>query len=103
MELTPTELSAVILTIVGIVLQLLLKRAGKFAEWYQARQDKGTIAVAFALGVSILYFAFSCTPLAADLGIAVSCTRSDAFLVAKAFYLILVGQQGTYLLMRNSR
>lgn len=98
--MTPEQLSAVILTIVGIALQLLFKYAPRVQTWYEAQANKGPIMLAAVVLTGAAYYGLSCTPFAADLGIGISCTVESAFTLVRAIGIIAIGQQLTYLYTR---
>ena len=95
--MTPEQFATLILVILGAGLQLAFKYAPKFSDWYQNNPNKGTLALAFAAVVGIAYSALACTPFAADLSIAVSCSKDTVFLLLRSIFIIASAQQLTYL------
>ena len=100
--MTSTELSTLILAIVGAVLQIVFKYAPKISNWYQASANKGTIMLMFVAVTGAIYVGLSCTPYAAQLGIAVTCDQSTVFNLLRAIFIIASSQQLTYLFGRSS-
>ena len=96
MDITPEQLSALILAGVGIFLQIAFMYFGSFALWYQNHPNKGLVALLFAFGFGVIYFALSCTPWAAQFKIALSCTTDGLFVLGKAIFIIAVAQQTSY-------
>jgi len=99
--MTPEQFATLILVILGIVLQLAFKYAPKFSDWYQNHANKGTLALVFAVAVGVVYSALACTPFAADLNIAVSCSNDTVFLLLRSIFIIASAQQVTYLYTKN--
>ena len=100
--MSPSELSATILAIVGIFLQLTFKYFPKVSTWYQAQSNKGLLMLAFVLTTSGVYFFLSCTPYAAQFGIGITCTTDSLFVLLKAIGTIALSQQLTYLFTRST-
>lgn len=100
--MTPEQLATLILAILGVILQLAFKYAPTFSTWYQNHANKGTLALIFAAGVGCAYVALSCTPFAADLGIAVTCDKTTIFTLLKSIFIIANAQQLAYLFGKNS-
>jgi hypothetical protein len=97
MTTTPQELVTIILGILGVLLQLAFQYLPKFSDWYQNQPNKGTLALAFSVGIGAVYFGLSCTPFAAQLKIALSCTQDGIFVLLNAVFIIATTQQLTYL------
>jgi hypothetical protein len=100
--MTPEQLSTIILTIVGIILQLVFKYAPKVKQWYEVQTNKGPIMLAVVVVTGAAYYGLSCTPYAATLGIGIACTVESAFTLLRAIGIIAIGQQLTYLFTRSS-
>jgi len=100
--MTPEQLASLILVILGVALQLAFKYAPSFSDWYQNHANKGTLALAFAVLVGVVYFVISCTPYAADLGISISCDRASVFTLLRAIFIIASSQQLAFLLGKNN-
>ena len=98
---TPENLATLILGIAGVALQIIFKFAPKISTWYDAQVNKGLWMLGFVVLTGTLYFGLSCTPLAGQFGIQVSCTVPDAVVMAKALFIIAAGQSLTYAYTRN--
>lgn len=98
-----TELSTLILSVVGVVLQLIFKYAPKVSDWYQNQANKGVLMLAFVVLTAGIMFALSCSPFAARLGISLSCTTDTVFQLLKAIFIVASSQQLTYLYTRGSK
>lgn len=99
--MTPEQLATLILAILGVILQLAFKYAPKFSTWYQNHENKGSLALIFAVIVGAGYVGLSCTPFAADLGIAVTCEKATIFTLLKSIFIIANAQQLAYLFGKN--
>ena len=99
--MTPTELSTIILAIVGIILQLVFKYVPKVNDWYQSHANKGALMLGFVVLTGGAYYALACSPFAAELGIAIACTQASIFLLLKAIFIVATSQQLTYLFGRG--
>jgi hypothetical protein len=96
-SLAPDELATLLLGFVGIALQLVFRYVPKVSDWYQALENKGLWMLGFVVLSGVIYFGLSCTPLAGDLGIQLSCTLPDAYLVLKAIFIVAMSQSLTFL------
>lgn len=101
--MNPTELSTMILGIVGAVLQLVFKYWPTASNWYQNQPNKGLLMLVFVFLTGGVLFGLSCTPYAAQLGISLTCTTSTLFDLLRAIFIVAVSQQLTYLYTRGSR
>jgi hypothetical protein len=101
--MTPEQLATTILAIVGVITQLLFMYIPALKKWLDASPNKGLIMLGVILVVSLIYFGLACSALAAQLNIFLSCDVAGAILLAKAFVIIALSQQMTYLFTRNSR
>lgn len=101
--MTPTELSTIILAIVGIVLQLIFKYVPKASDWYQSHPNKGAIMLGMVVLTCVAYYALACSPYAADLGIVLACTQPSIFLLLKSIFIVATSQQLTYLFGRGKK
>ena len=95
-DLSPEQLSAIILAGVGVFLQIAFMYFGAFSQWYQNHPNKGLVSLLFAVGFGVIYFALSCTPWAAQFKIALTCTTDGIFVLGKAIFIIAVAQQTSY-------
>ncbi|MBI5942886.1 MAG: hypothetical protein HY864_00840 [Chloroflexi bacterium] len=100
--MTPTELSALILAIVGAVLQIVFRYAPRVSQWYQAHENKGLLMLVFVTVTGAAYVGLSCTPFAAELGIAVTCDKTTVFTLLRAIFIVASSQQLAYLFTRKS-
>jgi hypothetical protein len=100
--MTPTELSVVILAIVGAGMQIAFRYAPRFSQWYQSLENKGAYALGFSALAGLAYFGLSCTPYAAQLNIAITCTTDSIFALLQSIFIIASSQQLTYLFTRKS-
>lgn len=100
--MTAEQLVTVILSILGVLLQLALKYAPGLSTWYSNHPQKGLVALIASALIGVIYFGLSCTPFAVQLKIALSCTQESAFTLLYAIYIIAMAQQGTYLYTRKS-
>lgn len=99
--MTPTELSSLILAIAGAVLQIVFRYAPRVSDWYQAQENKGVLMLQFVTVTGAVYVGLSCTPFAADLGIAVTCGEDTVFTLLRAIFIVASSQQLAYLFTRN--
>lgn len=98
---TPENMATLILGIAGIALQIIFKFVPAVNTWYDAQVNKGLWMLGFVVLTGALYFGLSCTPLAGQFGIQVSCTVPDAVVMAKALFIIAAGQTLAYVYTRN--
>ena len=99
--MTPEQYAAMILGIFGIALQLVLKYAPKVSDWYMNHAQKGLIALGFSVVIGGAYLALACSPYAAQLHIALTCTEDSVFSLLQAIFIIASTQQLTYLYTRG--
>jgi hypothetical protein len=100
--MTPEQLSAVILSGVGVALQLAFMYFPKFSDWYQSHPNKGLIALAFDVAFGAAYFGLACVPFLADLlKIGLACNAADGFVLLQAIFMIAVSQLGTFLFLKK--
>ena len=98
-----TNLTVIILALVGALIQLLFKYFPKLSTWYTSQPHKALIMIAVVAIVSLVYFGLGCVSLlAGKLNIQVACTIDGALDLGTAFILILMSQQTTYLLTRDA-
>ena len=98
--MTPEQISTLILSIFGFLVQLLLRYGGKFAEWYQASSYKGLIAVGMDVLIGLALFGLSCWPVAVDvLKLNLVCSSEGFGLVLSAIVTVFLAQQGSYLVL----
>ncbi len=97
MNVSPEALAAILLTTTGAVLSLAFRFIPKLKAWYDTQEDKGPIMFAAVFVTTLAYYGLSCTPLAAELNISVSCTSDSIGVITKALAFIVLGNQGTYL------
>lgn len=90
-------METVILGIVGVVLSLVFSYVPVAREWLEKQDNKGLIMLALVMLVSAAYFALSCSPFAADLGIKLQCSRSGLFDLLQAIFIIASGNQLAFL------
>jgi len=95
--MSPEDLAVLILGIVGVVLQVVFRYLPKLSDWYAAQENKGLLMLAFVIATGGIYFGLSCSPFAADFGIAISCDQPGAFALLKAIFIIASGQSLAYL------
>jgi len=95
--MTPTELSVVILGIVGVAVQLIFAYFPGLKDKYAASAHKGAIALIVVVVVGLAYVSLACTSFAADLGIILACNRQSVFMYLKAIFILATTQQLTYL------
>jgi hypothetical protein len=100
--MNPTELSTMILSIVGICLQILFKYVPVAADWYQKQANKGLLMLGFVVVTAGVLFALSCTPYAAQLGISLACTSTTLFDLLRAVFIVASSQQLAYLYSRGT-
>jgi hypothetical protein len=93
---TPEELSAFLLVLTGVILQLLFKYAPKLSEWYDKQENKGLIMLVTVSLVGLSYFGLSCSPWGALFGVLIVCDLPSFFLLLRAIFIIAIGQQLTY-------
>jgi hypothetical protein len=85
--------------IVGVLLSLVFAYFPGVKTWYEAQSGKKQlILLGITLAVALAYFGLGCTPLAVKLGIQVACTWDGAWMVAAAFFKIVIASQTTYVL-----
>jgi len=101
--MTSEQLITAILGILGVLLQFALKYAPKLSDWYQSHPNKGLIALSASVLIGGVYFALSCTPYAAPLKIALTCTQGGAFVLLNSIFIIATTQQLTYLITRKNK
>jgi len=99
--MTPENLAILILGIVGALMALAFKYVPALQTWYDQHPNKGLIMLGLQVVVAGVYFALACTPWAIDLGISLTCTQADAFVVIKALFIMATGNQLTYLYTRR--
>ena len=98
-----SDLSVILMAIVGALIQLVFKYFPKLSDWYETQTQKALIMVGVVFVVSLIYFGFGCVPSLADwLKVQVTCDLPGALQLASAFIFILISQQTTYLLTRKS-
>jgi hypothetical protein len=96
------DLQNVILGIVGAVLSLAFSYVPALKAWFDARPNKGLLMLGFVVLVGLAYFGLSCTPLAAQLNITLSCSQAGALQLAQAIFALAAGNQLAYLFSNNS-
>lgn len=101
LAISPEDLSAVILGIVGVLLQLAVMYVPRFDTWYQGLPNKGLAMLAMVIVVGGIYYGLACTPLAVMLNIALACTVPDLFTLLRAIFIIAMTQVATYNYSRN--
>jgi hypothetical protein len=101
-QMTPEQLSVLILAIVGAALQLIFRYFPAAANWYQAQANKGPLMLAFVAVTGGILFALSCTPYAAQFGISLACETATIFTLLKAIFIVATSQQLVYLYTRNT-
>jgi hypothetical protein len=101
--MTPQELSALILVIAGVLLQLSLKYAPKLSKWYNTNANKGTIALALDVLIGGILYALACSPFALDLKIPLVCDKAGIFTLLQSIFILAMGQQGAYLFGRKTK
>jgi len=101
--MTAEQLSATILAIAGVLIQLAFMYFPSVKNWYETQENKGLIMMGVVLVVSLGYFGLSCTSLAILLKIVLPCSVEGAYLILQAFFYIAIGQQLTYQYTRNSK
>jgi hypothetical protein len=101
-QLGPAQVAEILLGLVGMALQLIFRYAPKASDWYQAQTNKGLWMLLFVVIAGAVYFGLSCTPLAGEFGIGVSCTVPDLFVVLKALFVLAASQSLTYLYTKPS-
>lgn len=90
-------METVILGIVGAILSLVFSYVPAARVWLEGQDNKGMVMLALVLVVSGVYFALSCSPFAADLGIAIQCSRAGFIDLGKAIFVIASGNQLAFL------
>ena len=90
-------METVILGIVGAILSLVFSYVPAARVWLEGQDNKGLVMLALVLVVSAGYFALSCSPFAADIGITVQCSRTGLFDVLRAVFVIASGNQLAFL------
>lgn len=102
MALAPEDLSALILGIAGVVLQLAATYVPGFSDWYQNLPNKGLAMLALVGVIGFVYFGLACTPLGTMLNIQLACTLPDLFVLLRAIFLIAMGQIATYMYTKKN-
>jgi len=97
--MTPEQLVTIILGVLGVLIQLALLYYKPLHDWYQSNANKGLIALAICVVIGAVYFALSCTSLAADLSIALTCSKNGLFTLLRAIYIIALSQQAAFLML----
>lgn len=94
--MTPEQLSA----IAGVVLSLIFSYVPAVSDWY-AKLDgvqKRMLMLVLIVVVALSSFLLTCSKLAIDLGLAITCDRAGVMGLVGAVISALIANQGTYLL-----
>jgi hypothetical protein len=94
-------MSEILLAVVGAILSLVFTYVPALKEWLDAHPQKGLLMLAFVAIIAVAYFGLSCTPLAAQLGISVTCDQAGAIELVKAWFAIAAGNQLAFLYTRK--
>lgn len=95
--MTPEQLSVVILGIVGVLLSLVFKYWAPAKSWFDAQPHQGLLMLAFCVIVGGVYFALSCTPFGALVGVSLECSAAGAFVLVKAIFIVATSNQIAFL------
>ena len=102
--MTVEQISTLILSIFGFLLQLLLRYGGKFADWYQATTYKGLIAIGFDVLIGLSLFGLSCWAIAAEvLKLDLVCSSAGLGAVLSAILTVMVSQQLSYMALPKKK
>ena len=101
-NISPNELSVIILAIAGIILQLAVKFFPWVPAWYEKQGNKGLIMLALVSITGALYLAAACTPFALQLGVKLTCDASAPVTLIQAIFIIAIGQSLTFLYTRST-
>lgn len=95
-----TDLTTVLLAIVGAVISMAFTFVPSLRSWLAAQSNKGAIILGVLFATSLIYFGLGCSPFALDLKIVVECSTSGAVDLAEAFLALATGNQIAFLLSR---
>lgn len=101
--MTPEQFVAVILAVLGVILQLAFQYAPKFSEWYQSHANKGLLAFLFSAVIGAVIAGLACSPYAAQLNIQLACDANTVWVYFKAIYIIALTQQAAFLILPKSK
>jgi hypothetical protein len=82
-------METVILAIVGAVLSLVFSYFPAARDWLKGFNQKGLVMLGLVVGVAAVYFGLSCTALAPDLGITLSCSKAGGIELLQAVFVCL--------------
>lgn len=94
---TADELAKILLGIYGAIISLVFLYYPEARTWFMSLPHQGIVMLGILGAITLVYFGLSCTPFAAQLHIAVSCSSSSVFDLLQAFYFLAIGNQLTYL------
>lgn len=95
-------MESVILGLAGVVLSLIFKYQPSVKEWFDRQSNKGLVMLGLVALVSLGYFGLSCLPFGVQFGVTISCDQSSAIELIKAFFVIAIGNQLTFLYTRGA-
>lgn len=101
--MTPEQFVAVILAVLGVILQLAFQYAPKFSDWYQNHSNKGLLAFLFSAVIGAVIAGLACSPYAAQLNIQLACDSNTLWVYLKAIYIIALTQQAAFLVLPKSK
>ena len=102
LNISPAELSVIILAIAGVVLQLSVKFFPWVPTWYERQTNKGLVMLALVVATGLLYLGAACTPFALQLGVKLTCDASAPVTLIQAIVIIAMGQSLAYLYTRST-
>ncbi len=97
-----SDLAVLILGIAGAALSLLFSYVPTLKVWFDKQANKGLLMLGFCVVVGAVYFGLSCSPLAAQLKISLTCDQPGLFNLAQALFVIAGSNQLAYKFSNNA-